>query len=224
MCTGIDLFHLLQSYSDWSFSSVIIINTPEYFFIKSWKTSAVSTTVWMVDTQLCKLRGTSDTFRHVLFFYKKLKNVSCEYDRLSGWNSTCKLRGTSDTFTHVLFFNKKLKNVSCEYNRLNGWNSTLQAAWYIRRVRIIWFLWTKPTIWLLILSFTQNIVRACSMLYPYEGYRSVTPLDAARVNKTIFHNYSVHWYYITLIKGRYYIKHDINVRHGKQNPRRGRWL
>ena len=45
---------------------------------------------------------------------------------------------------------------------LNGWNSTLQAAWYIRHVRIVWFLWTKPTIWLLILSFTQNIVRACS--------------------------------------------------------------
>ena len=118
---------------------------------------------------------------------------------------------------------KKLKNVRCEYNRLNGWNSTLQAAWYIRRVRIIWFLWTKPTIWL-ILSFTQNIVRACSMFYPYERYRSVTPLDAARVNRTIFRNHSVHWYYITLIKGRYYIKHDINVRHGKQNPRRGRWL
>ena len=28
-------------------------------FIKSWKTSAVSTTDWMVKTQLCKLRGTS---------------------------------------------------------------------------------------------------------------------------------------------------------------------
>ena len=77
-------------------------------------------------------------------------------------------------------FHKKLKNVSCEYDRLNGWNSTLQAAWYIRHVRIIWFLWTKPTIWLLILSFTQNIVRACSMFCPYEGYRSVTPLDDAR--------------------------------------------
>ena len=115
-------------------------------------------------------------------------------------------------------FYKKLKNFSCEYNRLNGWNSTLQAAWYIRRVRIIWFLWTKHTIWSLILSFTQNIVRACSMFYPYEGYRSVTPLDAARVNRTIFDNHSVHWYYITLIKGRYSIKHDINVRRGKQNP------
>ena len=29
------------------------------------------------------------------------------------------------------------------------------------------------------------------MFYPYEGYRSVTPLDAARVNRTIFHNHSV---------------------------------
>ena len=57
-------------------------------------------------------------------------------------------------------FNKKLKNVSCEYDRVNGWNSTLQAAWYIRYARIIWFLWTKRTIWSLILSFTLNIVRA----------------------------------------------------------------
>ena len=42
-------------------------------------------------------------------------------------------------------------------------------------------------------------------VYPYEGYRSVTPLDAARVNRTIFHNHSVHWYYITRIEGRDYI-------------------
>ena len=38
---------------------------------------------------------------------------------------------------------------------------------------------------------------------------SVTPLDAARVNRTtIFHNHSVHCYDITLIEGRDYIKHD----------------
>ena len=47
----------------------------------------------------------------------------------------------------------------------------------------------------------KSIVRACSMFYLYKRYRSVTPLDAARVNRTIFHNHSVHWYYITLIKG-----------------------
>ena len=42
--------------------------------------------------------------------------------------------------------------------RVNGWNSTLQAAWYIRHVEHSYnmFLWTKPTIWLLILSFTKK--------------------------------------------------------------------
>ena len=49
------------------------------------------------------------------------------------------------------------------------------------------------------------------MFYPYEGYRSVTPLDAARVNRTIFHNHSVHGYYITLIEGKDYIKHDFII-------------
>ena len=48
------------------------------------------------------------------------------------------------------------------------------------------------------------------MFYRHEGYGSVTHLDAARVNRTNFHNPSVHRYYITLIKGRDYIKHDIN--------------
>ena len=37
---------------------------------------------------------------------------------------------------------------------------------------------------------------------------AVTPLDAARVNRTIFHNHSVHRYYITLIKGRDYIRYS----------------
>ena len=42
-------------------------------------------------------------------------------------------------FFFITSFYNKLKNVSWEYDRLNGWNSTLQAAWYIRHVRIIWF-------------------------------------------------------------------------------------
>ena len=54
--------------------------------------------------------------------------------------------GPSDV---MLILYKKLKNVSCEYDRWNGWNSTLQAAWYIRYVRIIRFLWTKRTILLI---------------------------------------------------------------------------
>ena len=42
-------------------------------------------------------------------------------------------------------------------------------------------------------QFYTNIVRVFStMFYPYEGDRSVTPLDVARVNRTIFHNHSVH--------------------------------
>ena len=38
----------------------------------------------------------------------------------------------------------------------------------------------------------QKVVRACSLFHPYEGYGSVTPLDAAKFNRTIFHNHSVH--------------------------------
>ena len=38
-------------------------------FIKSWKTSAVSTTDWIVETQLCKLCRTSDTFLDVLILH-----------------------------------------------------------------------------------------------------------------------------------------------------------
>ena len=35
------------------------------------------------------------------------------------------------------------------------------------------------------------------MFYPYEGYRSVTPLDAARDNRTIFHNHSARIIYMS---------------------------
>ena len=54
-------------------------------------------------------------------------------------------QSTRPEYPTMPWFHKKLKNVICEYNRLNGWISTLQAAWYIRRARIIWFLRTKPT-------------------------------------------------------------------------------
>ena len=106
---------------------------------------------------------------------------------------------------------------------LNGRNPILQAASYIRHVRIIWFLWTKHTRWLLILSFTQTIVRAFSVL----SWRICRwlPWMLPGSNRTILHNHSVHWgYCITFIKGRDYNEHDIHGRHGKQNPRRGRWL
>ena len=169
--------------------------------------------------------GNSAMFAGGVRFYKKHVIRTCLM-----YHAACKVEFQPFTrlYSQLTFFNF-LKKVEKSWKTLavsitvNGWNSTLQAAWYIRRVRIIWFLWTKPTIWLLILSFTQNIFRAC-LCFILEGCRSVTPLDAARVNRTIFHNHPVHWYYVNLIKGRYYIKHDINVRHGKQNPRRGPWL
>ena len=133
---------LLQAWSHFE-KWVILINEPSFlFFLVEERQLWVRPIDWIVETQLCKVRGTSDTFVGVL----------------------------------ILSF-------------------------------VIWFLWTKATLWLLIRSFTKKNVRVCSMFYPYEGYRSVTPLDAARVNRTISHNHSVHWYYITLIECRDYIKH-----------------
>ena len=99
---------------------------------------------------------------------------------------TTAIGGTGEEFYDIW------KNVSCEYDRLNCWNSTLQAAWYIKHVRrtclfyisfIIWCLWTKPTMWLLILSFTYFTEgrRACSIFYPRERYRSVTDLRGTYV-------------------------------------------
>ena len=45
-----------------------------FLFIKNWKTSAVSTIDWMVETQLCELRSTSDTF--VGRAYSILRSIS----------------------------------------------------------------------------------------------------------------------------------------------------
>ena len=48
-------------------------------------------------------------------------------------------------------------------------------------------LWTKPKTWLLVPGtqfHKKNRSRLFYVFYPYEGYRSVTPLDAARVNRT----------------------------------------
>ena len=49
---------------------------------------------------------------------------------------------------------------------LSGWNSTLQGAWYIRHVRIIWFFWIKPTIWLLVSStkYRSRVFNVLSLL------------------------------------------------------------
>ena len=61
------------------------------------------------EVQICSvgcILGMSDMSRFVCIvaagryigFYKKLKNVSCEYDRVKVETQLCKLRGTSDTY------------------------------------------------------------------------------------------------------------------------------
>ena len=91
--------------------------------------------------------------------------------------------GRTHSWRYSTFY-KRLKNVSCEYDRLNGWNSTLQAAWYIRHVRIICFLWTinKPTIRLLKISFAKYRSRVFYVLSLWRIYciknttvRNLTP-------------------------------------------------
>ena len=133
--------------SDWGQERQILSNCYKHVscefdrevFIK--KTSAVSTTDWVVETQLCKLRDTSDT------------PVWCAY-----W----------EHFTYKI------------------------------SQHILWCLWTKPTIGLLLLfhQVLRKAVRACFTFNPHEGYRSVTPLlGDTKVNRMILHNHSVHWYY-----------------------------
>ena len=76
----------------------------------------------------------------------------------------CKLPGTSDTFVGRAYSIFHLEYGFCELNLRHDYKYSL----------------------------SQKNVRACSMFYPYEGYRSVTPLDATRVNRTIFDNHSGH--------------------------------
>ena len=49
------------------------------------------------------IRTKQRTRANDVFFYKRMKNVSCEYDRLNGWNSTLQAAwypGTSDIYTN----------------------------------------------------------------------------------------------------------------------------
>ena len=76
------MFDVPRSLQSWVATIQTVVLTAGVFqlfikiFYKKLKTSAVSTTDWMVDTQLCKLRGTSDTSLDVLIlffiFYAKL--------------------------------------------------------------------------------------------------------------------------------------------------------
>ena len=149
--------------------------------LQSW-VSTIQTVVLTADVFQLEKKNTADVFQYFdeLIFYRS-------YSQLTFTIQTVVLTAVVFQLQKypVYIFWGSWKTSAVSTTCLNGWNSTLQAAWYIRHVRIIWFLWTIPTIWLSILSFTQNIVRACSMFY-HEGYRSVTPLDAARAKQDDF--------------------------------------
>ena len=53
--TGLSLIHISEPTRRYAISYAV------FCLKKKWRTSAVSTTVWMVETQLCKLRGTCNT-------------------------------------------------------------------------------------------------------------------------------------------------------------------
>ena len=80
----------------------------------------------------------------------------------------CELRDTSDTFVGRAYSIFHLQCGVCELNlRYGCYYSVLQVL--------------------------RKAVRVCSIFNPHEGYnRSVTPLDATRVDRTIFHNDYVH--------------------------------
>ena len=52
----------LDRYNFMKTIQTVVLAADVFQLFKRWKTSAGSTTVWMVETQLCKLSGTSDAF------------------------------------------------------------------------------------------------------------------------------------------------------------------
>ena len=198
-------------------------------------------------------------------FYKKLKNASCEYIRLNGWNSTLQaawyirhVRWTCSFYVWcIIWF---LKKIRYKFSAFFVTPTLPAPCGVVASARLCCLSRVPPAVCPSLLksattvctSFLQSlstsvhtptphsILRfrpapqtpdlhtsnlphltydmiintqlhkksfACSMFYPYkyEGYRAVTSLDAGRVNRSIFHNHSVHWYYRTLIEGRDYI-------------------
>ena len=96
------------------------------------------------------------------------------------WVSDRNRRDKSE-FLYKVKKKKKEKSVSCEYDRLNGRNSTLQAAWYIRHVRIICFCTAYDffaacgTLWFI--CFIMRVARGLTQndrFDPLNGLRVVT--------------------------------------------------
>ena len=93
-----DVFQLLIK----KLQSLLLSRMNEPYLKKNWKTSAVSTTVWMVETQLCKLRGTCNT-----------NNLSCS--RTPG----CRVSGLRTNIKHRIMsldinINTSTRTVTCQ--------------------------------------------------------------------------------------------------------------
>ena len=100
---------------------------------------------------------------------------------------------------------------------MGGWNSTLHAAWYVKHVHwarlcyipfVMWCLWVKSTIWLLILSSTRYGRPFARVLYLFlmkdigRWLPWVLPGSTGQLyNHDAVHNHSAHGYYITRIEG-----------------------
>ena len=93
--------------------------------------------------------------------------------------------------------------IHCTTRRISLHNSQICFSF------MIYCLWIKPGCEY---TASQKVVRAGSIFCLHEGYRSVTPLDVVRVNRTIFHNLSVCTDTIKPAEGRYYcIIYDIII-------------
>ena len=147
------------------------------FFCKNWKTSAVSTTDWMVEAKLCKVRDTSDTFfgrAYVFFFYKKLKNVSCRYDR--------------SILKNILkWFLTKLKNVGCEYDR-----------WVVETVTVYRLPIRLPVSerWLAgsLIGGLKTVTKLRFASFVIRQTRSLGALVLLSIRNMVFVNYIYDWY------------------------------
>ena len=73
-------------------------------FIKKWGTSAAGTINWMVGTQLCKLRGTSDTFVGRAYFIFHLQCGVWELNLLQSCSSSNQVRQI--IFREISFYSK----------------------------------------------------------------------------------------------------------------------
>ena len=94
-----------------------------------------------------------------------------------------------------VWFIKTIEDVSCECDRLNDWNSNLQDVWFVRHAR--WGVLILYIIYNLVFvsrindtvdntQFHKFYARPFARVlhvYPNEGNRSVTRVDATGVNR-----------------------------------------